>query len=898
MNAHLLIVPHSHWDREWYDTYENFRFYLVQFMDDLIESLERDHAIPGFLLDGQMILVDDYLEIKPEMKGRFARLAGGGRITLGPWYVQPDEFLVSGESLVRNLQIGIAAARGFGEPMMEGYVPDTFGHIPQLPQILRGVGIGTFYAMRGLGADVEELGSEFLWEAPDGSSVRTHYLVESYSNGGVIARTPEESVLHHGKTVSYDTLYELIGRMERRSKAPVLLILNGSDHTALQANLSTTVAALSRSVPARLGLLEDYSREIDGARLDLKHISGELRYGRYHPILKGVFSARTYLKQLNSAAEEHLSVEAERFSVMASASGLPMREPFLLYAWKRLIENHAHDSICGCSVDRVHDEVVTRLRKSLEVSKAVADEAIQRLAVLVCRQKTRAEGEIPIVVFNPSPWARSGSTSVTVHPLLESPLGARRFGFSNAERDFTLDSCRLENDRGEGIPFTVGGSEVTVKDMLLRRKVLYSDTLSFHAEELPPMGYRVYTLKSLQTATVSTAAGGAPTSDGLLAPAPVDSASAVLDNGLVRVTVGRDGTFTLRDIQSGFERAGLNEIVDDGDAGDEYTFSPPRQQSLFSSKELAWTIRRTDRSILAAADFVLPAGLSDDRAGRSQDTVGCRLETRLDLEPGSRLVRITTTFDNACLDHRLRARFATGLPCDQSVAETPFGLVRRPTTPEGNADDREWLSNSHAQRRFAAVEAESFSFILYNKGLPEYEVTPDGEMYLTLLRGVGWLSRDDLSLRPGQVGPELPTPGAQCIGRQTFQYAVAVLDGPAVDTSAFRLAEEYIHPLRAQAVQTALPVSGNISFESLLSIEGDGVVVSALRPRGAHVTLRLFNPTKRQSTFTAHWGVPISRVESTNLLEEEGDSIPLIDERSFHGAFAPCAIATYRVSLA
>src|SRR6267154_775216 len=162
-HLNIIIVTHTHWDREWYQTFQQFRFRLVHAVDTLLDILDRDPGFTHFLLDGQTIVLEDYLEVRPEQEQRLKNYIRSGRIQVGPWYLQPDEFLVSGESLVRNLQIGLQQAAVYGEQMRAGYVPDCFGHIAQLPQILRGFGIDSAFFLNDVAS--EDLNSVFLWRA-------------------------------------------------------------------------------------------------------------------------------------------------------------------------------------------------------------------------------------------------------------------------------------------------------------------------------------------------------------------------------------------------------------------------------------------------------------------------------------------------------------------------------------------------------------------------------------------------------------------------------------------------------------------------------------------------------------------------------------------------------------
>src|SRR5258708_21669655 len=229
----IIIVPHTHWDREWYQTFQQFRVRLVHAVDKLLDIMERDADFSHFMLDGQTIVLDDYLEARPEEEERLKKLTRSGRITVGPWYVQPDEFLVSGESLIRNIHIGLKRAAEFGEPMRVGYVPDCFGHIAQLPQILQGVGIDNAVFWRGIGAEAHK--SEFYWTAPDGSRVLVIHLAApiGYSNARVMPLVPAE----------FATRVELLtAQILSKATTNTLLFMNGSDHLEPQDRLPATIA--------------------------------------------------------------------------------------------------------------------------------------------------------------------------------------------------------------------------------------------------------------------------------------------------------------------------------------------------------------------------------------------------------------------------------------------------------------------------------------------------------------------------------------------------------------------------------------------------------------------------------------------------------------------------------
>ena len=438
----IIIVPHTHWDREWYQTFQQFRMRLVRAVDKLLDILDRDPNFSYFMLDGQTIVLDDYLEVRPEQEKRLKRYTRSGRITVGPWYLQPDEFLVSGESLVRNLQIGLQRAAEFGEPMRVGYLPDCFGHIAQLPQILRGFGIDSAVFWRGVGADARK--SEFYWTAPDGTRVLVVHLADSrgYSNAAVMPLTPQE----------FTTRVELLtANLLPKVTTNTLLFMNGSDHQEPQDGLPTAIesanARLSSINPEhekilarfsgqdgniphfdtihlRIGTLPQYIEVVrqhgeNANGRPLQTLGGEMRSSQYAHLLPAVLSTRMWIKQQNAATEHLLERWVEPLTAWAWKLGATYPQGLVRLAWTYLLQNHPHDSICGCSIDQVHRENSVRFAQSQQIGEGVVAQAMQSL---VSATDTRApfpvthlsHEPIPIVVFNPAPGPRTAFAQVVV----------------------------------------------------------------------------------------------------------------------------------------------------------------------------------------------------------------------------------------------------------------------------------------------------------------------------------------------------------------------------------------------------------------------------------------------------------------------------------------------------
>jgi mannosylglycerate hydrolase len=413
----LLIVPHTHWDREWYQTFQQFRMRLVRAVDRVLDVLEHDPGFAYFMLDGQTIPLDDYLEVRPENEERLRVLIRSGKLLVGPWYLQPDEFLVDGESLIRNLQVGMRMAEAFGSTMRVGYVPDIFGHVGQLPQILRGFSIDNAVFWRGVGPEVEC--SEFQWAAPDGTQVLGVWLCDvgtdpdqfsdgfrGYSNARSLPLQPDALLAR---------LATIEPPLRRRATAHTLLLMNGTDHAEPEAGLPAAIAAANKRLKSEhkrlvIGTLPQYVQAIKQANPSLATYTGEMRSSRWAHLLPGVLSTRMWIKQRNAACEALLLSWAEPFSAWAWLLGAPHPSGLLRVSWRHLLHNHPHDSICGTSIDQVHREMGPRFDQSEQVAQALTEEALAALATQVDTQSAAAAGQpgIPIVVFNPGPGPRTG----------------------------------------------------------------------------------------------------------------------------------------------------------------------------------------------------------------------------------------------------------------------------------------------------------------------------------------------------------------------------------------------------------------------------------------------------------------------------------------------------------
>lgn len=851
-----LVVSQTHWDREWYFTFQQFRFKLVSLMDRLLDLMERDERYRHFVLDGQTIPLLDYLEIRPENEGRIRALSQAGRLHLGPWHVLPDVYLVSPEALVRNLLIGHSVAKRFGPVMKVGYTPDPFGHPGQMPQIMAGFGVNSYIFTRGLGDEALDLGTEFYWEAPDGSRVLAAWQKGGYCNCydlGYVhsSRWRDENVVDHD--AAEERVKKLLKMLRSSASTQYVLFNNGCDHLPAQPELPDILAEVNRRLPNVELVHSTFAEYVDCIRRagpPLKTFRGELHGGRTDAILSGVYSARMYLKQANHDTQNLLEKWAEPFAAASMAMGGRDLRPFLTYSWGLLLQNHPHDSICGCSVDQVHREMMGRYEQSRQVAQRVMAEGADYLVRHIqTRQPNLPEGAVALVVFNPHAW----TVSDVVTARMEEPLDREAAG---------PRPVRILDDTGKEVASQVsdqwvGIQTIPVYDNLRLRRY----EVSFLAT-LPALGYRTYYLDHADPAAFH---------------AQVQVSDRVLENEFLRVEVADDGAISVHDKRTGTTHSGLNVFEDTEDVGDEYDYShAKRSKTILSSGGKAACVVEKSGPVLAALrvelEMRLPEAAREDRKGRSRKKVPCRLTSFLTLKAGVPRLEIKTQIDNQVRDHRLRALFPSRLSVDHCFAEGHFDVMRRSLAlPSGKGWAQKPVATHH-HRTFVDVCDTDGGLAVANRGLPEYEVKSDAgsaTIALTLLRCVGWVSRPDAPDRPYNVGPAISTPDAQCIGTQSAEYCVIPHQGTSESSCIWQQAHTYDEPpwvyVGREYGDGKLPPAAG-----LIRVNPEGLVISSMKPaeHGDATIIRAVNLSTTPWKGTVSFFAPATSVQPVNLNEE------------------------------
>jgi alpha-mannosidase len=710
---------------------------LVDVVDEVLELLDGDPDY-RFTLDGQLATVDDYLAIRPENEERIRRHVQEGRLAIGPWQTLVDEFLVSGETIVRNLERGLARAADFGDAMRIGYLPDSFGHVAQMPQILSLFGIEDAVVWRGVPAAIDR--HAFRWVAPDGSAVRAEYLPAGYSNAAHAFDGPEPAL---------DAIEQALGPWYE--PAPVLAMV-GTDHMP-PARLPPGAAV--GTLPDYLGLARP-----DGASV----WRGELRSGARANLLPGCVSARIDLKRAAAHAERALERYAEPLQALYGDEGA---EPFLREAWTLVLQNAAHDSICGCSADEVSAQVLVRYAEAEQIGRELARRAVDRIGSSAPRGT--------VVVVNPSPRTRTDLVELDLVVPPEWPA----VGLETPDGE-VLSTQELQRQEPmlwegplagiEGVRRRIHGREVFGRVLNGFRLDGSSVTLEVGDEPEPEWLDVEQLVHEIELATVE--------GDWMLRIVARPRRTL-----LALVTAPPLGWTALRPVEReaadaaplalGVDPEAATRIVRGRDLGDSYNYAPPPDDVLVDGPQ-EQRVEQVETGPLRSVSVH-----HRTYAWNGHQVV---TRTRFERRVGEPLVRIRLDFDNPCEDQRVRVHVPLDERADGSRAEGQFAVVERGLEPEGGYG--EVPVATYPAHGF--VQAGGTALLLDH--VTEYEVVDERELALTVLRSTGLISRSDNRYREDPAGPEIPIHAAQLHGPWTFELALR-LDGadPVELLDAYRL---------------------------------------------------------------------------------------------------------------
>ncbi len=874
------FVAHTHWDHEWYKPFEAFRGLLVECVDEVLRMLHvEEGGLSHFMLDGQTSVLDDYLEIRPEKAGELTKRVAEGTVSIGPWYTLPDVYLASAEALIRNLQRGDAICRQFGKRMNVGYIPDSFGHIAAMPSIFSGFGINNAVVYRGFGGEPGQESSEYIWQAPDGTRATMHHLYpDGYSGGYMIDEEREIAVRN---------------MLDARAKTNHRLLLIGGDHHFPMPEIAGFVKRFGGNTShaiVRQSTLEEYMRAIEPLKETFPLVEGELHFGyRYaFAVSSGVYSSRMPLKQANWRIQRLFERYAEPLNAICYSLGKASYEPLLRQGLKYLLQNQAHDSICGCSIDAVHTEMETRFAKAGQIGDYIVERCSE---TLIQREENEFGDDEIITVFNPSLFERSDPIRTSVDFYLKEIIVGLNPDVKPAPKIERLPSLTITDNDGNNVKYQIVKQSEEF-GLTCRRHNYPKQTLVERFEILLDAG--VQSGLSLQKFRVQN------TAPPEVFDTSLNVTQNILENEYVRVEVISDGSVELTDKRSGEVFTQINIFEDGGDAGDEYNYSYPVKDTVVLSTETHAMRELREQGPVRGAIEVrtgLNVPVSTTRESRSHETVFIAIATKIYLYEHSPLVEFETTIRNTACNHRLRAIFPSGIKTKKTIADEHFALIEREDTEyDPHVFSIEVPASVHPMQRFVTVHDERRALTVFSYGLPEYELKHEsaGTLALTLLRSVGSLSGSDLITRPGgDAGWKNDTPGAQCLGEHVFRYA-ALVHTPGNWEEVLRCAEKFHTPRIAMKRKS----DAEIPDTALVSSDNPVIVLSALKTAdaGNGIVIRLYNPLGDERRSTLQFARRVHSLCSARLDETPGRKIAL-RKGSVQLTFKPYEIKTLIASV-
>ena len=873
----------THWDREWYQPYQEFRKYLVDAARELLRIFDTEPEFRRFTFDGQTIVLEDITEIRPDWRPKLEELIRSGRLNVGPWYVMPDEFLVSGEAMIRNLQAGRRIAAEYGARAWPvGYACDIFGHIAQLPQIFAGFGFEGAVVWRGTRG--EDGGHFVLWESPDGTRLKTLNLSRwsGYSDFTLNVRGMLPVPLDEA---AFKEKFRKFVEEDTENWGDVFVLSDAFDHATPFGETEKMFRCIRELYPEAEIIHTDYTELFDrefGAEM-LPVIVGEqiypadgIRNGGGQ--ISSTLSSRCDLKRANDLCQNELELSVEPEMAIRTAAGDVESLPLLRYTWKHFLQNHAHDSICGCSVDQVHRTMLCRYDEVRNLDRMLDEEfrLIDRARITGKhiyasirqnfkddkeREAVAADGCYTLRLFNPlpRPVRRTMELELPFPAHASYPYPKRRgelFGYE------FLNCFRLYDAAGNEIQYQLKSVRSNQLRAFYRQDSRRYDIYTvICAPELPPCGWCGIEvrptdafMRSFDTLTVT----------------PLSAS-----NGLIRLDVNPDGTFDLTDLRSKRSYRRMNDFRIDREIGDGWNHVRPVGNRRVCGAGNAQVVLTQDGPIRAEFEITrrydVPRALRCEGTNReayaglaeSDEIVTLEIVTTISIDRGSEVANCRTVVRNNLCDYRLQLLVPTGISGDYFLSQS-FAHLERPAGRTEGKWSESFGEPEMIEKNFDGVlgkrdEKGGIAF-LSRGGIHEGGALTDenGSLVITLLRAFG---------RTVQTNGE--TEG-QVQGDRCFEYALDCFGPESCFTELFSRMQELRAPVSNYMLKTE-EIAGR-NEESFITVSG-GLAFTSLKPAedgapGA-VILRLVNFERGMRSAAVSTARPVSRAVLCRLDETE-----------------------------
>lgn len=882
MKRKIHVVPHSHWDREWYFTTSRSKVYLMKDLKDVLDTLEKDPEFKYFMVDAQGSLLDDYIKWMPQDKDRITKLVKEKKLVIGPWYTQTDQMVISGESIVRNMYYGMKRCESFGGYMNVGYVPDSFGQSGNMPQIYREFGIEDTLFWRGVSDDMVKH-TDYNWRGDDGSVVFTTQIPFGYYIGGNIPEDPQQSDEFWKK--------ECLEKAGGRSATRHIYFPNGFDQAPIRTNLPQLIKERNEKDPENeyvISCVENYIKDVKSEHPDLEEVNGELVIAKHMRIHKSIFSSRSDLKVLNTQIQNYVTNVMEPLLTLSYHLGNDYPHEAVGEIWKLLFENAAHDSIGSCISDTANEDVYVRYKQARDIAVNLVELHSRLIATSI-----QNDADMTLTLINTLPEKRNDTVVIKTY----LPGG-----------DFAI-----LDEKGNPVAYTILKSR-DLTDYVLSQTIkldpsrkfyvpeqVIEATIAIKTEDVPAFGYVQYTL-DMKKDSKSTL-----------------TEKQALENDYYKITVEKDGSLTILDKENGFVYENQGILVENGDDGDSFNYSPPREDLEVFSNESACSYQITGSDIYDQAEIrfemKVPADLKERAAGNVSVTMPVTMTVAL--RKDSKVIDFDVHVDNKGLSHRLCVLFDSQLVSAFNYADEQFGSIKRPNYYEkemklymeglnhktekkaGIQELANWANDQSSWQEppisieptqsYVSLTDGSRGIAVIPQGVREYEVLDNHTIRLTLFRTYGFMGKENLIYRPGRASGEriIETPAAQLLKEMDFSFGFTTYTGDIndadIDTTAKLYNTDievytYAEFLNGRLIFSQREIEGtNPSRCSLLETEGN-LVVSAIKKAedGEGYIIRLFNGKNHKNlSDRLHFHFDIKEAYYTNLKEEKKEAIPV-----------------------
>lgn len=873
----IYLFSGTHWDREWYQNFQGFRSRLVEMVDDLIDYLEKADDYETFHFDGQTIVLEDYKEIAPENEERLKKLIKDGKIKIGPWYVMPDEYLLSGESLIRNLLKGTRLSKKWGaEPWLFGYICDIFGHIAQLPQIFTGFGINETILGRGL---TEKDPAFIIWQAPDGSENLTFNLAPRDGYGEFTSTVANRITENTSDEEIKELIKKHVDSEIARSNTNIVILMDALDHIGVNKNTPKFIKIIKELYPdinVHHCDLRESEKLLNEVRDTLEIRKGELnktameRNGYLH-LITNTLSSHYPIKKQNDECQILLEKELEPITAYLKFAGKGIRRSYIDLAYQYLIQNHPHDSICGCSVYQVHKDMIYRFDQVKEIGEDIKD----RFLFEGRKEETNPKAYV-LRLYNTLPFERN--ECITTEVILDNAFPTRYsepFGYES------MPSFKLIATDGKEVPYKVLSSKKNYGRRVTTNKKDNGEgvNISFMAK-IPPMGYTEFKIVpyAMPSRYLKTMTSG------------VDFA----ENEFIKVSFNSDGEITIFDKKTEKTYENLCSFASDGEIGDGWYHANAVEDKVVYSKGTGALIEKIENgpskvTFRIIKDLLIPEKMDTILTGRkrSDNYVKVPVTMEVGLSENARFADVKMTIDNRARDHRLKLMLPTGIYEDSYFSGQAYYLNERKTAIDYSTQDYREHDQYEKQTNgiFGKREREGRGIAFVSPyGLHECSAYEGDLLSVTLLRA--------FEKTRGTIGEDQ----CQIIGKHDYRFALCPLDSSVSYSELLKIQD----CLGVTPMTTYCKVGEGyeLSEDSFMELVGENLALSIVKnPEEAEdsaLIIRVYNASAENSKGRINLKLPVKKLIETNLNEEELNELPF-DDKGFEIKLSPWKIATYKV---